>query len=1584
MTDGVRGTRQTDEANLPGERSSSSVSGMALAVGSQNPGDIRRIPIRPHSLVMLTMALAATLGIGTIAPSQDAPASALPSSANAQSEDPDLQGSLSQSLSFSRDREMETRLRGVNTAFTTGHSVEGIRGLADLLALPEPHNIQVGTTFCDVRDEATRILRQSSNDIREQFRRETEVRATAELREALANGDYAALANVASRYPYTPVALECVETLATQLSDHGRFDAVIQAATRWIDRSPAPVQAAADSPTLIALLSFAWQESGATEEVTQLASRYTIPAEEPPFRSVSPRPEPRGPEVTSHDPAVSWDVQSELNESALELLRKVLNDLSRQGVHPSLAIRPLVLADRVVWRSLTEIVCIHRISGDVLWRQPIADPTIADILDMIQRKADGNLGSRLRMQLGHRVLRNSILGQITSDGERVYCMEHSPVVESSAKPEPLPAPNNLPPLPEYTPVPQLCVVAYSLADGTVQWRTDELWGANERDAFLFGPPIPQGKHLYTLVQSEDQLLFLKMDAATGVLDGASVLGEGPRLSIDQRRMSQACPIVWNGNLAICATGAGGVAAFDVYRGQLQWGFRHPRDDVEVSPGLLQPPVDKHSWTWMEGWENPQLVQLGTNLIYASPETNWIRCLGADEGELRWEVPIAGARTIVGGDGERVIITGPNSARSLRLSDGSVEREYTTNSPVVSSAWTGSVCQLILSEGQRLDWNPASGESLVSGANTSNSPLLSKAGTLRRIHGQPENVFFRNDIVGENRLGTQVHRISMRPSDEALPTHETGPRVPTELRWKSGDAQLSLAALTDWIEEVSPEEQTIRVETALTELALALESEAGPELLVDDWLPRWALTPDQIRELTYRRLRRAMATGKTPAALQHLFHLLEQKPEEWEVDLRTAHGGQPTGDSERAVLRTIRLDAALRGAMQELHDRATPKQWTDIQAAYRDWAAQESTIRDDLARPLEQLPCLPSPTQERPLEWKTLGELARQQLELRRQSTHEEGPAAATALWRLVELHMARGDWGDAAGLIEQLQRRFGSVAVRGNQTTGELVRQFPGNSPILKRIDSDRRTAWPDRQPIVTSRESSRSSENQLAIPIRAERGAMFDHLNVTFAATGESQLRFSGLGQEKSWTLSLPGSSRNLRQFYPELRQGWAFGQFLVVQLGSELFCVSSLNAKGEPKTSRTKEVILWPSVRKNETTVMVDTLGNEDNALISHEKRPVPQVVGFVRADTEMFDAYGHRVTWLGPVSAGTLCFLQQGMLVCLETATGRELWRRYDVPAGVRTIGDDGVIVMTHDGQSTIDLLSPVDGRTLRSYQSEHRPQEWLKHWGRLALVAVGQPPQGMLLSPVANPAAAPPSKDTPANVTPELQLKMVDLAGPKTLWERSFPAGSAAFEIDEDWLGVLAADGTLSFLDLHTGETIRQSHVAVPPALTQIVTAVTERSIYVSLSSSVTESRLVAANPAPLKWRRFYVNGPVHAFDRLTGEPQWSQQIENRIFPIDQVRDIPLLIFADTWKGPSDPPSEANASTHKKGNSVQNEPTRVRYWCLDARTGQVVLDTAIENKSRVEYTIERDLTKTWVELRLGETIHRFNYAMPEEGK
>ena len=194
----------------------------------------------------------------------------------------------------------------------------------------------------------------------------------------------------------------------------------------------------------------------------------------------------------------------------------------------------------------------------------------------------------------------------------------------------------------------------------------------------------------------------------------------------------------------------------------------------------------------------------------------------------------------------------------------------------------------------------------------------------------------------------------------------------------------------------------------------------------------------------------MTDGQSSQVLQHLFHLLELKPEEWEVELLSARFREQPPARERHTPRTVRLDAALRGALQELWDNAAPEQRTEIQTAFATWSTLPQTQMDDLGRPLAQLSFLPHQSLEKPFRWTPLAALAIQQLDLLRRIDQDQQPAAAVALWRLAELHMARGDWSDAARLIEQLQRRFGDRAIRGDQTSQDLVKSLPVEFRLIR------------------------------------------------------------------------------------------------------------------------------------------------------------------------------------------------------------------------------------------------------------------------------------------------------------------------------------------------------------------------------------------------------------------------------------------------------------------------------------------------------------------------------------------------------
>lgn len=1503
-------------------------------------------------------------------------------------------GTFARTLSLTPDREIEIRLRSAHSAFQIGNSAEGVRVLAELLALPEPNLIETRSTYRDVRDEVARILRSGSQDLRDQFRRETEVRANAELTVAREEGNPTALREIVTRYPMTPTAREAVQLLAQQLFDHGRFDAVKQTAYRWINGAPDPAAEATLCESLVQL----WQQATlATEGPTaanNIAARFSVLPTESGFR-VQPAPDRFAP-PPAETPAVAanWQLESPLPEATSLLLRDIVQLLRRNGVQPQLTSRPLVSGDRVLWRSPTEMICVRASDGTVQWRTPMTDSVIEDV-ESWKARPDENLGQRVKSQLGHRLLRDSIHGQLSCDAERVYCIEQAP--------DWLPPPKNgqggADDLEFKAPIPARTIVARSLETGKLVWKSHEIWDAGHQGLYIFGPPSVQGSWLYVLIQQKEQLLLLRMDARTGKLDGASVLGECTSPMLDRRRLTQAAPIVWNGELAICATGAGAIVAFDVYLGQMSWAFRHPRhDNAPPAQFFMQLPSGYRGWQWFHDWRETQLLRSGSRLVYATPESRQIRCLSVESGDLLWEVPTDGSTLIVAVDAERIVVQADHRLRSYRLTDGSIEVEHHSSKPITSAIWDGTNCHLVLRDGQKQVWNPSTNQVSSIRKTVPWGQLIAPAGTLRPIQGDSVSLLRNMVASGPNLITVTAQGLSSGVARSAPGLAELLP----ELDWEKSTPQSQVQKLIEWTAAAPESERPQRLSMALAEIAWGMESAPTWNESTGRLCGEWPLAVEDQMELNWRFLQRSLRDGRAEDSLDHLLSLLRQNPSKWEIEV-DATG--PDSLAERP--RTVRLDAAVRGTLQRLWNGSNEQQRAVILGKSRQWAAQPETIAGHWAAALQPLGFLNTP-EAAPEPVTSLSQLAATQLGLIQKSARLDRTQATTALLQLAEFQLQRGDRQHAAALLSRLQKQLADVRLPEPASVASLLKTLTGSVPASP-------ANWPNRRPVITTTQRSKEVDNLVPVAVRADRGSAFDRIRVLCPSLPQKHVEFS-IDRKLSWETGLPVSHRNLLGEH-SLRRGWAFGQFVVLQLGSEVYCISSQKAQGDGKPTKTKDQFLWPKyVKPNDAQdpqKFVDTLGNEDNRLFSSEYRAVPQFVGFIQPQSELFDAHGRRRTWVGPVTAGITCFLQQGMLVCLETSTGQELWRRYDMPGNVRCHGDDEVIGIVHDESRQVDLLSPLDGQTLRTVRLEPAG-ELLYHWGRHLLIASGQPRTGMLLTSrgavATKPAAAPAtpedknSLDTPAGGTAKetpgkpvsttvavpmqpLQLSLVDLDGMKTVWSRTYPVGSAAFEVDEEWLGVLHATeknegetnelekkepAKIELIDRRTGELVSETPVTLPAGLIAVAAAVSDEMIYVSLSSAPTATQLSTGfRPG---WRWPLTNGPIYALDRQTGKQIWTRVIENRGLPLNQPRGIPLLLFADTWNAalPSPKRAAANDAEQRTGS---------RFLVLDSRTGETLHEARI-SETTPRYTFEKDLAAGWIDLSLDREKVRFDYAPKSE--
>ncbi|MFG0335484.1 MAG: PQQ-binding-like beta-propeller repeat protein, partial [Maioricimonas sp. JB049] len=478
---------------------------------------------------------------------------------------------------------------------------------------------------------------------------------------------------------------------------------------------------------------------------------------------------------------------------------------------------------------------------------------------------------------------------------------------------------------------------------------------------------------------------------------------------------------------------------------------------------------------------------------------------------------------------------------------------------------------------------------------------------------------------------------------------------------------------------------------------------------------------------------------------------------------------------------------------------------------------------------------------------------------------------------------------------------------------------------------------WPVHPPRITER--SWPAGNVYFVPgnVEGDRGNPRDPLNVAVDRMGQV-VRFSGAGFRRPWAVDLPRSNQPWRAD-PELRRGWARGHLLVLQVGSELFGITPFDANGEPYAR-----IVWPAAGET-----VDTRNDGSLMLQTYAAVHSPPVIGIRPSTTERIDPFGRKLGDVGPVRFGYFCHRQQGRLVARSTWSGEVLWRRPDLPASVRCYGDEQHVVLLDTSSNEIRILRALDGTVLDQRQ-------WLPD------------AEGILLSdgPCVLVQSPPPalSAATPAGKT-DLTLTLHDLVTGQTVWTRTAPPDALPVRIDGHWLGILHRSGEIHLLDLATGAVGSTSTIELPEEFDSIHTLHDANQFFVMTSAPVEDRRLLSAAQIQRGFRRPSVNGFLHAFDRRTAAPQWSKRFENLVLPLDQPRDVPLIISNDSL------------NPHDDGRA--GAPTG-RLQCFDKQTGERIWET-VGTMPQLYFMIERDETSGWVELRMSRTIVRFDFSQPE---
>ncbi|MEW4530240.1 PQQ-binding-like beta-propeller repeat protein [Maioricimonas sp. JC845] len=1474
-------------------------------------------PAEPRSRLRpwpsLTAGLLA-LWLTVPSPADDKPIDDKPVGAN-----PAGNGNLSRSISIVRDRAAEQQFTLAREKLRQRQFADAVALAQELLEEPPQGMLADGERLLSRTAAAHEILaaiRQQSPDT---YRRYTEATARQQLQTARSQMSRDGLLNVVRNYPFTQAGRTALLELLLLAVDIGNQDEAARLGTlarrHWPD----------DARALAAIDR--WLQATADQ------------------RPASPDSPPDPPGIEQLPSAVAdWQVETGISPEAADVIADLLAELDAHGILPAARFRPLAVGGHGIFRTWNAVIAIDAKSGKETWRVPL-DSTVSRLV----RRA-GDLTSRIRRTqvlpiLIRRLLGDTLYNRITTDGARIYALE--PVVAADNAAEVRSAED------DDATVFQNQLTALNATDGQLAWTRSTLPLSVEEDAepeelpvYFLGPPLGAGETLYGIAEYEGTFQAFALDAISGAPQWIVKIGASTvPFREDYIRHATACTPVLSGNVLICPTGAGALVAVDLLHHEVRWVFRYPRDDVP--PGrhdiqlLQQQSAELYA---MAGWRTGSLHAAAGHVVLASPEVGRLFVLDSETGTPTWSLPRGNAAWIAGIDNGRLVVVQSDGIAGYSIEDGRVLWQAETPRPVGPGVLLGGACVIPvadgrvsavrLSDGQITSTSPRIPPSRVFSDQKLSAHPVESAGSLLTVDGR----WMLQKVEGITGHVPVADRLASAPDA----TQAEAARVADLL-----EAGLFADAI-ELAEAQTNEGQPDRaVLLAALKSAVRFDSDHRPQ-----WINRWRELANSGEELLQSELARfddAVDRHAVVEAFETGFRLLRQESVPLPMFEATGRSGdgrlllQPRAESwyvRDAQQRTLtRLDRYVAGQLLNLSPDTNPEQF-DRQLQSRLEAVRQKEPWT-LARTIAQAFVSQSAGQQMLLDleprWTGIEDFALSELTLLGQAELKASPLAGQTLKSVAAFYGERNDWSQAAESYRRLGRLFPEMPLFAGQTASQFLEDgaAPALQNALKAPDP-----WPVHPPRISERNWPAGNVYFVPVDVKGDLGHPLDRLNVSVDRMGQV-VRFSGAGFRRPWAVDLPRSNQPWRAD-PELRRGWARGHLLVLQVGSELFGIAPFDANGEPYAR-----IVWPEPGQS-----IDT--RNEGSLLLHTYAAVhrPRLVGVRAPSTERVDPFGRRLGDVGPIHYGYLCHRHQGHLVVRATWSGKVLWRQFDVPASVRCFGDEEHVVLLDTSSGRMQVLRALDGTLLEERQWTADPKGILFADRGRVLVQSPPPSETGTLPPGAT----------------ELTLTLHDLVTGRPIWTRTAPVDAIPFLIDSQWFGVLEQSGETDLIDLPSGEVRASTRLELPKELDNIFTLHDADRFYVMASALVEDRRLLTAAQIQRGFRRPTVNGFLHAFDRRTATHQWTKQLENLVLPLDQPRDVPLLI--------------SNDSLNLHGDERSGAPTG-RLQCFDKQTGELVWET-MGTMPQLYFMIERDETSGWVELRMSRTIVRFDFSPPPPAK
>lgn len=1290
---------------------------------------------------------------------------------------------------------------------------------------------------------------------------------------------------VACRYRSSPAGLEALSRIAAAYRDEGRHQ---QAAMAWLavsrhpliatDRRARAVLAGIDS----LVIAGAWDDADRFARLLEddipvrIAGR-PVSTHDWIARRLQGRPNTtaRPPSRPAFQP--DWNrpatISSELDQAVLQ----IQHYYREQGIVSSSMLRPVVTKDLVLLRTMQDLQAIDLKSGQPRWSQP--NHEYAWIQKRQASLENGPFRTATAAAWHRRLEADSVFSSITVHGDLVVVVQEPDRTNLDFAPPGGPARGA-------QPVSggrwnKLC--GYAASDGQLQWQ---IGGPVTGPADVFGgvsflgAPLFLDNQLFCIARRDDELCLLVLDAANGHQQWSLELGVLPPHLIDAlSRRRIACPVVACDNIVICTTAIGTVVAVDPATRTVQWAARYPtlQHEYPVRAGAFGASAVLPDLWWNEWREvGCAVAPLPAPLvILASPDSNQLLALDVATGQTVWQTPRATGLHLVGVTDRAAIVTEGHGVAAYELSTGKVAWRVETG----EVAGRGTLVQ-----GQVFQPCRNGGTAIID--------VLSG-----QVSAPWETEILQANLVPcDGGWISQTARVVQRfprLDDTRTRWQQQWERERTEvaaielarLELQSGQPGLARQRVAGF---TSPDARTVQ-RRALIALANG-QDKTGPALTPDEGTRLGtelleACQTDEERAQARRILGDLSRRLQRPA--QAIDHYLEGLELVESVGLRTV-GDWPV---DELATRFGRADRVLLGGIARALSESAVAADGEMLLESRLDAARGSTDPFALQRTLDRL--LPLPWGQRvfvrePAAVTYARPLHKLEPVLLTLAGATSANRSARALELLADAERQAG-WPQTAEILDRrLLADFPGTPLSDGMTLSARLAAAPSLEERRAKLVRKPAEPWPERQPTVALEQRRRMDVHFVPVRITPSYASLLDRLEVSVDRQGR-KVRFVSEGHSGSWELLLPGTPRLLRAQFANLDQieAHAVGRLLVLRVGSEVFGIRPFNERGEPIAAL--------------TALQLDMAPR--NSDLPNEawwyQEPLPGRVGIRAEGLRLVDGLGRPFGGLGPVRPGYLCYRSQARLVAIETQSGRRLWERPGLPAQAQVFGDDEFVFVWHLDRKVIEVLSAIDGSSLREYPWDVAPDDLLMSQSDRAWTV---------------------------RRSTETRVELCDLRTGRPVWSQSYPENSVPFVLDATTLAVLDPRGVLHLLVAASGTSLGEPlTVDVPERVERIVVQHDAERWYVAISAPVPRLPFLQSEQPWGASRMAFVRGWLYGIDRSAGAISWRRFLEAEPVPQHATPLAPVLV--QHWRQPG---VEGIIESNQSGEGI----LRV----LDKRTGR----------------------------------------------